>query len=340
MSRRSRSQFAGSRVLNRTQSPSPLARDPGEPPATRISIGQAMADRPNAARRWRWRRTLLSLLVLAAAAAALAVTIRQVYYSSGTQFSAVLEPPIRASLNFPGVGVLSQIDVQPGQTVRRGEVLARQNSAVAAAVVAADQATLAADQAKVGAIQQNQVPNTPPTAADISLAQAQVARDTADLAAAQAALQDLVLVSPISGTVTGLAGVVGDLVGNQGVNSAGLPAAQIPTEPTSGFFPPAPSSQVANSNSQSAPLITIEGLGAWQVIAQVPEGDLGRLTHRSRATVVADVPGSKKLSAVFTRVVASPVVVGGATYYDVVFTLTRTPAGLLPGVTANVVLER
>ena len=281
---------------------------------------------------------MLSLLVLLVAAGALGFTVRDDYFTTGTQFAAVIEPPVRVNLNFPGLGVLSALDVAPGQRVRAGQVLAEQNRTVATAIVAADEATLTADQARIGAIEQNQVPNTPPIAANIEAAQAQVSRDAAALAAAKAALADLILVSPINGVVTAVTGVVGDLAGTQGVSTAGTAATQVPTGPTVGFFPPAPSAGVAASSSQSAPLITIEGGGAWDVIAQVPEIDLAKLRQGVRARIVVDSATAHSLTARFGRLVASPVLVGGATYYDAVFVLTNSPSYLLPGLTANVIL--
>jgi len=270
------------------------------------------------------------------AAAALAASVRQLYFTSGAVFSAVVEPASRVVLNFPNLGPLAAMFVGPGQNVRRGEVLAQQSITAAVSSVASDHAVLAADRQRLSALARG-VPATPATLAE---AHAQISRDLATLSAAQSQLNSLRLVSPINGLVVAVGGTVGDLVGSQGVSAGADPAVQVPTSPSSAFFPPAPSSNISSSSPQNPPLLTIDSLGSWVVVAQVPEGDIARVTRARRARVTIDPLGGRPLVAHLRRIVPSPVLVGGSTYYDAVFVLARSRAGLLPGMTANLVIGR
>jgi HlyD family secretion protein len=88
--------------------------------------------------------------VFAAIAAHSAVTTSQTQYS-GVVIAATVTP-----LNFQSEGYVQTIAVQPGQDIKKGQVLATQNAALAQAGLTAaqtalkdDQATMAADQAAV-----------------------------------------------------------------------------------------------------------------------------------------------------------------------------------------------
>jgi multidrug efflux pump subunit AcrA (membrane-fusion protein) len=91
----------------------------------------------------------LAGLAVLGAAGALAVVAR----SGDAAYAGVISPATVSALQVTAPGRIVQVLVQPGQRVRAGQLLARQDATVAEAVVAADRADLAASQARLAALQ-------------------------------------------------------------------------------------------------------------------------------------------------------------------------------------------
>lgn len=92
------------------------------------------------------RRILIVTSVVAGTLSLLGYTADAVITNNGSDSIGYVEPASTAQLNFVNDGPVVELAVQPGTYVHAGQVLARQDSSVADAKLAADQATLAADQ--------------------------------------------------------------------------------------------------------------------------------------------------------------------------------------------------
>ena len=128
------------------------------------------------------RQFVITLLI-----AAVGVTVGVFSYTAITSkpssFSGEVAPAHAYFLNFMNTGTVLTLTVAPGSTVTAGQVLATENSTVAAADLAAAQAQVTADQAQVTADQNPQAAAS--TAADNQLAvtKAQAALQGAESAA-------------------------------------------------------------------------------------------------------------------------------------------------------------
>ena len=131
-------------------------------------------------------------VLLAAGTSALAVlTVHSAISSSQKDYSGIITAAAVTPLNFETEGYIQQILVQPGQAVRAGQVLAKQDSAEADQALAAaevtlrsDQAIAAADQSAVTADQQRINAYVHPEASSPQLTQ-----DGLEVTKAQQALQ-------------------------------------------------------------------------------------------------------------------------------------------------------
>jgi hypothetical protein len=77
------------------------------------------------------------------------------------------------------------------------------------------------------------------------------------------------------------------------------------------------------------------------IVVQVPEGRLDRVPAGSTASVSIPTLGLHDARAHFVRIDSGPQVVNGSVVFDMVFALDRRPpAGMLPGLTADVTVSR
>lgn len=105
-----------------------------------------------------WRRSgapqiVASVLLTGLALGGLGLTVRALYFSRPQSFVGVVEPANRVDLTFQTSGVISFLDVKPGQHVVAGQVLAKENNTVAQLQVQAAEAAVAADEANLQALQ-------------------------------------------------------------------------------------------------------------------------------------------------------------------------------------------
>ncbi len=104
--------------------------------------------------------------------------------SQSISISGTVEPVTDLELNFGSTGLVNTVNVQPGQSVKSGQVMATLDTTSLEAQVTQAQATLLSDQAKLGADQAG------PTASAQQSSQAQVTSAQNALAAAKQSLSD------------------------------------------------------------------------------------------------------------------------------------------------------
>lgn len=183
---------------------------------------------------------------------------------------------------------------------------------------------------------------TSPSAA----ANTQIAASTAAVAAAQAsvagdqvAIAQTVLTAPAAGVIAAINGQVGELAGPDGVTNTSTAPAALPQAPSFQLFPPASQSPASKQQTGFVPFITLYVDAPWQAVVQVPQAGIGRVALRER-TQVQVAGGRATLYGYVLQINPQPVVVAGATYYDVVCTLTSRPAWLLSGMSGNATFIR
>jgi macrolide-specific efflux system membrane fusion protein len=166
-----------------------------------------------------------------------------------------------SEVSFPVDGVVASIPVTPGTIVRAGAVLATLDDGPARARVDAARSAVDADTAELAAAQ-DRVPVDPAATGRL---EADQARDRADLADATHALDGTVLRAPRDGTVTAVAGHVGDRV---------LAGAPTPDDAAS-----------------RRPFVRLADLGALVVRAAVAPRDVARVAAGQPAAATVDGVG-------------------------------------------------
>lgn len=173
-----------------------------------------------------------------------------------------------ADVSFVVSGVVRTVDVAPGAVVAAGDVLATLDDAPVRARITAAQTALTADTRDITAARSA----VPVDLVAVGRFEAQAARDRAELAEANRQLEGTVLRAPRGGTVTAVAGQVGDRV------VAGAPT---PDD--------APSRR---------PFVRLADLGTLVVRAAVPPRDVPRVVTGQAATAAVDGVGDPVLGEV------------------------------------------
>src|SRR6202034_3424925 len=137
-------------------------------------------------------------------------TIQQTVASSGT-----IEPASQANLNFAVSGTVTAVNVQAGQTVTSGQVLASVGTSALEDELDAAQAQLASAQDKLASDEGSSA-----TTAQIDADEASVTSAQSSLTTAQTNLADASLTSTISGTVASVSLTVGQQVSGSGGSSS------------------------------------------------------------------------------------------------------------------------
>lgn len=392
-----RASTAGSATAERQ-----VATVPVPSPAIPGAFGAIWAPRPP--RAGRRLRTAVSLVLAITLLAGLGIVIKAAFLSDPGSYPAVVQPAHELVLDFQNSGVITSIDVQPGQRVTQGQVIATQDIQLDLLRLSYDQDVLAADQQSLAALQSSGAAQTQASqqasqtaarqrglniqlaqeqlsaaenelaaattpqqqvqaqaaiteaqtklalaenaqtsalstsdASAVSGAQAAVARDLAQVAADQLLIQQGAITAPTAGVVAWVGGAVGDIAGPDGVVSPESSGTSVPVAPGFSLFPPAAQAPAVRSSSTFPPLVTLYDESSWDVVAEVPQSDIGAMHAGQRATV--NLGGRGSLQATVTDVGLSPVVQDGAVSYDVLLVLDGRAANVIPGMAANVSIQ-
>lgn len=134
---------------------------------------------------------------------------------------------------------------------------------------------------------------------DLAQKDALVAQAMARLARARAIAKDSALIAPFAGTVVSVDAVAGEAV-------------------------------------SSVPIITLLSADRYELIARVPEIDVGKLRLDQTATVMFDTAPQETLTARIDFISPSATVIDGVSYYEARLALTSTPDWLRSGLNADV----
>ncbi|RSM74334.1 RND transporter [Kibdelosporangium aridum] len=237
-----------------------------------------------------------------------------------------VESSYTGTADFATSGTITQINVKVGDTVSKGQQLAKLDDTQAKLQLAAAKSSLSAAKENLAnasttttTTQQGQSSQQQSTKS----LQAQVDQAEVSVDQAQEAVNATTLTAPGDGTVTAINGTVGQKTGSSSGGGS-----------TNGS-----SSTSANSStsSSSTGFITITNLASLQVKANLAEIDVAKVKAGQDATVtlnaMPDTPQAAKVSAIdLTATTGSNNVVT----YGVTLTLNTPPAQLRPGQSASV----
>ncbi len=133
----------------------------------------------------------------------------------------------------------------------------------------------------------------------IARANADVAQAEARLARVQSEVSDRTLTAPFTGVVTAVNTVVGEAIG-------------------------------------TTPLITLYATDTYELIARIPEIDIGKVVVGQSALVIFDARDSTTITATITYVAPSATTIDGVAYYEARLALDESPEWLRNGLNADI----
>ncbi len=213
------------------------------------------------------------------------------------------------------------------------------NLEVARAKQAQDQASAGVNAAQAAlAVTQNQLAlqTAPGTPVQIAQANADLAQAQAQVVTDEQLVEQLIIRSPVEGTVSVVNGNVGDLVGEAGVHDFAGPQALAPSGPSFSLFPPPAQAATAPTVNTFSPLVTLNDSGPMQAMVDVPESSISNLHLGDKAKVTINAL-NVSTSATVGSVIYDPVRVPGQITYVVTYQVSRWPQGVVPGMSVSIV---
>lgn len=289
--------------------------------------------------------------------------------------SGSLTSPSDAGLNFTTGGTLTEVYVKPGDTVKKGQVLAKVDPTQAKETLQQDQASLTAAQANLTKVEEGELPAstgssssgsgssgsgsggssgrgtvaatptpTPtPTVDPAQLAQAQAqltqAQNTVD--AAQRAVDGCTLTAPVAGTVASVSAAKGDSVSGTSGSGSGSSGSGGSGSSSSGS-----NSSSSSSGSTPSGFIVLTNPSGMQVKADFSETDALKIKAGQAATVTLNAESGTVLNAKVLSISSLPVSSssgsggggssGSAVQYEATLTVTSSTANLRTGLSASI----
>lgn len=228
-----------------------------------------------------------------------------------------LLPQSLVTINFSIAGQVSEISVQAGAQVIKGQLLAKLNDATQQASLHAAQAVLGAANAALSAA-------TTPSA--VAAAQTQIANANAQVQRAQLADAQTVLTAPQAGTVLEINAQVGDTVS---AGTTGTPAVN-----GSGTTIVAP-----NALTSGKLFMAIGSGSSFQVSAAFSQSDATGLQAGQTGTVSFDALPGVNFPCHLAAIASSASVVNGVTQFYAAVAPDQTDPRLRSGMTANVIIN-
>lgn len=264
-------------------------------------------------------------------------TLEKAVSSSGT-----LAPTTTEDVSFGVAGTVQAVNVQEGQQVAAGDVLATVDTLHANAAVLEARASLAAAQAKLSAAEADD-DGSDSSAAAIASYQAQVDVAQADVTDAETAATGTTLVAPIAGMVTNVSVEVGDAVSGSSSGSSGS-SGSTGSSGSSGSSSPGSATGASGSGStgstSSSGQFTIISTDSWKASLSVSETEVSEIAVGDQVELSTD-DGTSFFGTVGS-IGLLPSTTSGAAAYPVVVDVTGSPEGLFDGVsvTGDIVYER
>ncbi len=231
--------------------------------------------------------------------------------------SGTLSPRTQAELSFAVTGTVTKVYVKVGDTVAKGQRLARIDDG--SLQDALDLATANLDTAEANLDDTNDSG----TSAAIAAAQAQVRSAKAAVASAKANLADAVLRSTIAGTIAALDVSVGDTV----TSSSGSGSAS------------GSNAQAATTSSTSTAQVLVISPATWKLEGTVGSADLASLKAGQTATITPDGATSTITGTVASVGIVATSTSDGSATFPVVVNLSGKHPDLYSGTTAAATIK-
>ena len=294
-------------------------------------------------------------------------TVTRGTVTSTVSGSGTLSSPSDAGLDFTTGGTLTEVDVTPGDKVKKGQVLAKVDPTDAKATLQQDQAALTAAQANLAKAEDGQTPAstgsgdsgrgsaaatatpTPtPTVdpAELASAQAQLTQAQNAVADAQRAVDGCVLKAPVAGTVASVAAAEGDTVSGTSGSGSGGTGGNGSNGSSTGSGSGSGSSS-SNSSSVPSGFVVLTNPSGMQVKADFSEADSLKIKAGQTATVTLNAESGTVLDAKVLSISSLPVSSssgsgsggggsGSAVQYAATLAITSDTANLRTGLSASI----
>ena len=323
-----------------------------------------------------WALGLLCLLVIALAitsigssSAGSAATQRTATAERGVVQSTVsgngsLEAAQQVELNFGSSGAkLTEIDVEAGRKVSKGDVLARIDSSSARASLASAEAQIAEAEETLEAAEESEeepastepekgaqekpseAESSSPAGATVSVATAEAKLRQARLSvkSARQEVRETALRAPISGTIASVSGSVGETVSGESSAGGGGSGAESASGGSGGLGGVGATSSSSSSSSSSA-FIVLSQLRRLKMEVSFSESDIGKVKVGQPATVSVSSMEGTELAGRVTKVDVLPSEgsSSGVVEYPATITVTQSAKGVRAGMSASaeVVVEQ
>lgn len=234
-------------------------------------------------------------------------TVSRGTYKSTVTATGTITPAKQADLSFSSSGTVTAVAVEVGDTVKKGDLLAKIDTSALVAQRDAAQAQVTAAQAQLSE-------DSGSSSSQLSANRASLAAAQSQLAQAESAVEAATLTAPFSGTVSAVGVDVGDQAGGQSQTQ-----------------------QVATGTGSSAAisLITPKKL---LVEAAVSASDVTSLKKGLQAEINPTGGGETSYGVVTDVGVLASASDSGAAQFPVTIEVTGTPTGLYPGSSATVAI--
>ncbi|WBB54673.1 efflux RND transporter periplasmic adaptor subunit [Verrucosispora sp. WMMD573] len=258
-----------------------------------------------------WAYTTFTAPKTAAAGASRTVPVSRATVTSAVFVPGSVRSATTANATFATAGPITEITVAVGDSVKKGQVLARVDASAAKRELAGAEADLNAAQ---DAVDRAVEIDGPTTQADAALTQAEL-----KVAAAREKVDGTTLTAPIAGTVVAVNGSVGDLGTSAGGATGGG------TSGTTG-----------STTSGSGGLVQIADLTRLEVTAAVPEADATRLKTGMPATVSWNALPGTTAEATLAAIDPNATTANDVVTYEVTLSLKDRPDAARPGQSVQV----
>lgn len=236
-------------------------------------------------------------------------TVAETVTASGSVASAST-----ANVNFVTSGTVTEVDVKVGDTVTKGQLLAKVDPSAANDALATAKANLTAAKANL-----TRVEDAGGDDAAVTSAKAQVTNAQATVDTDQRAVNGCVLTAPMAGTVTAVNGSVGGTSSGSGTG----------TNSSS-------NSSSSSSSSSSSGFVTLADLGSLQASAAFAEADATKLKVGQDASIAWSALSSATATGKVTSIAPTATTTNGVNTYAVTVSVDKVPTGARLGQTINV----
>ncbi|GAB3599765.1 efflux RND transporter periplasmic adaptor subunit [Microbacterium tumbae] len=251
-------------------------------------------------------------------------TMEKTVTASGT-----VTPAVQEEVSFEVSGTVTSVEVEAGQAVAAGDLLATVDTLQLEADLLDAEATLAEAKAALADAEDAGESDARIAAASAAVDVAQSEVDDADQA-----MDDARLIAPADGLITSVGVAVGDRIsGSSGSSSSGTETS------TSG----APGSAAASTDSASGSdtaAFSIVSTDSWSISVSVGETDVANVAEGQQVELSSD--DGTEYFGVVSEVALLPSTTDGSAQYTVSITITGEGEGLYDGVSlsGSIVYER